>query len=58
MPGKAENKMSEKGMAKTHKSAGSESIKSEEKIGSSDKNGVRFSMPKGIVDHSNVRKMD
>jgi hypothetical protein len=49
-----ENKSSMKGEAKTHKSTGSESIKSEEHVGSTG-SGIRFKMPKDCVDHSNVR---
>jgi hypothetical protein len=44
MPGKAENKASERGMAKHEDrgQAGKGSIKSEEKVGSSDGAGIRF----------------
>jgi hypothetical protein len=53
--GEKQNKASEKGMTRAHKSAGSESIRSEEKVGSSGPHGVQFSVPKGVVDHSCVR---
>lgn len=44
MPGKAENKMSEKGESRAHGSKGSESVKSieHEKVGSSGSHGIRF----------------
>jgi hypothetical protein len=47
MPGKAENKMSERGMAKHEDrgQAGKGSIKSEEKVGSSGSHGIRFPLP-------------
>jgi hypothetical protein len=51
-----ENKSSKQGEAKTHRSAGSESIKSEEHVGSTG-SGIRFKMPKEVCDHSNVRGM-
>lgn len=53
--GEKQNKASMKGEAHTHKSAGSGSIKSEEHVGSSGSHGVRFKMPKEVVDHSCVR---
>jgi hypothetical protein len=53
--GEKQNKASEKGMARAHKSAGSETIRSEEHVGSSGSHGVRFKMPKEVVDHSCVR---
>jgi hypothetical protein len=53
-PMKTNNRNSVKGMAKTHKSAGSESIKSEEKIGSSDGDGIRFGYFKDHPDKSRV----
>jgi len=59
MPLKApggENKSSMKGEVKAHRSAGSESIKSEEHVGSTG-SGIRFKMPKDVPDHSNVRGM-
>jgi len=54
---RTENKASMKGEAHTHRSAGSGSIKSEEYVGSSGSHGIRFKMPKGVVDHSKVRSM-
>ena len=51
-----QNKMSAKGMMHTHKSAGSETIRAEEHVGSKH-SGVKFKMPKGIVDHSKVRRL-
>jgi hypothetical protein len=53
--GEMQNKASMKGETRAHKSAGSESIRSEEKVGSSGPHGVQFSVPKGVVDHSCVR---
>jgi hypothetical protein len=55
--GEKQNKASEHGMAKTHKSAGSGTIKSEEHVGSSGSHGVRFKMPTDVCDHSKVRGM-
>ena len=51
-----ENKSSMKGEAKAHRSAGSESIKSEEHVGSTG-SGIRFKMPSDsqVCDHSKVR---
>ena len=51
-----ENKSSMKGEAKTHKSAGDESIRSEEHVGSTG-SGIRFKMPADseVCDHSKVR---
>lgn len=43
-----------KGMFHAKKSAGSETIKSEEYVGSKH-SGIKFGMPKGTIDHSNVR---
>lgn len=56
-PDSTENKRSESGMARAHKSAGSESIHSEEHVGGH--TGVRFKMPKDseVCDHSNVKKL-
>lgn len=54
---KGENRASMKGEAHTKPSAGSGTIRSEEKVGSSGAHGVRFSMPKDVVDHSCVRKL-
>jgi hypothetical protein len=53
--GEKQNKASMKGETKAHKSAGSESIRSEEHVGSSGSHGVRFKMPTDVVDHSCVR---
>lgn len=53
--GEKQNKASMHGEARAHKSAGSETVKREEHVGSSGSHGVRFSMPKGVVDHSCVR---
>jgi hypothetical protein len=53
--GEKENRASMKGEAHTHKSAGSEKIRTEEHVGSSGSHGVRFKMPKGVTDHSCVR---
>ena len=55
-PDATENRRSEHGMAHSHRSAGSESIKSEEHVGSTG-TGIRFKMPKDVVDHSKVRGM-
>lgn len=55
--GEKQNKASESGMARAKKSAGSESIRSEEHVGSSGAHGVRFKMPTDVPDHSCVRKM-
>lgn len=55
--GEKQNKASEAGMAHAKKSAGSETIRSEEHVGSSGSHGVRFKMPKEVCDHSNVRSM-
>lgn len=52
-----ENKSSMKGEAKTHKSSGSGSIRSEERVGSPGGKGIRFKMPTDCVDKSNVRGM-
>lgn len=59
MPGPHENKASMKGMAHTKRSAGSETIRSEEHVGSSGSHGVRFKMPKEseVCDHSRIREM-
>ena len=54
---RTENKASMKGEARDRPNAGSESIKSEEHVGSSGSHGIRFKMPKGVVDHSKVRSM-
>ena len=51
-PDSTENKRSEAGEAKTHKSAGSGSIHSEEHVGSHGGHGIRFKMPKDVPDHS------
>lgn len=42
MPGKAENKASERGEARAHGSKGAESVKSIEHVGSSNSHGIRF----------------
>jgi hypothetical protein len=42
MPGKNENRSSEKGMSHAHGSRGSESVKSIEHVGSSGPHGIRF----------------
>ncbi len=42
MPGKPENRMSEKGESKSHGSKGAESVKSIEHVGSSGPHGIRF----------------
>lgn len=55
MPGKNENRPSEKGESHAHGSRGSETVKSIEHVGSSGAHGVRFKMPKEVVDHSRVR---
>lgn len=50
-----ENRASEKGMSHAHSGKGSETVREIEKVGSSGSHGVRFSMPKEVVDHSCVR---
>lgn len=52
--GEQQNKKSMKGMAHAKPNAGSGSIKHEESVGSRH-GGIKFGMPKGIVDHSKVR---
>jgi hypothetical protein len=52
-----ENKASEVGMAKGHGKHAAETVKSIEHVGSSNGNGVRFKMPKEVVDHSKVREL-
>jgi hypothetical protein len=52
---KDENKSSMAGMARAHKSAGSESIRSEEKVGGKGEGSHSFRMPKQVTDHSCVR---
>jgi hypothetical protein len=54
--GEQQNKKSMKGMAKDRPNAGSETIKREESVGSRH-GGIKFGMPKGIVDHSKVRSL-
>jgi hypothetical protein len=44
-----------KGMFHAKKSAGSETIRAEEHVGSPAGHGIRFKMPKGMIDHSRVR---
>ena len=54
MGGMKENKMSEKGRDTVRVPSGS--VKKEEgMVGSSGAHGVRFSMPKEVIDHSCVR---
>lgn len=52
--GEQQNKKSMKGMARDKPNAGSETIRAEEHVGSRH-SGIKFGMPKGIVDHSKVR---
>jgi hypothetical protein len=52
--GARENKASMKGEAKANGGVGRGTIKSEEHVGSTG-SGIRFKMPEGCVDHSNVR---
>jgi hypothetical protein len=54
--GEKQNVKSMKGMAHAKPNAGSESIKREEHVGSRH-GGIKFGMPKGIVDHSKVRSL-
>lgn len=54
MPGKAENKASERGESRAHGSKGSETVKSIEHVGSSGPHGVRFKLPKEVPDKSRV----
>ena len=49
-----QNKKSMKGIAHAKPNAGSETIKREESVGSRH-GGIKFGMPKGVVDHSKVR---
>jgi hypothetical protein len=53
--GEKQNKASMHGETRAHKSSGSGTIRSEEHVGSSGSHGVRFKMPKEVVDHSCVR---
>jgi hypothetical protein len=53
--GEKENKASERGMSRAHGSRGSETVHDIEHVGSSGSHGVRFKMPDGCVDHSQVR---
>ena len=55
MSGMKENKMSEKGEFHAKKSSGSGTVANIEKVGSHGEHGVKFTMPKEVVDHSNVR---
>jgi len=55
MSGMKENKMSTKGEFHAKKSSGSGAVSSIEKVGSKGEHGIKFSMPKDCVDHSNVR---
>jgi hypothetical protein len=55
MSGMKENKMSEKGRDNTKGGKGSETVASIEHVGSHGSEGVRFKMPKEVVDHSCVR---
>jgi len=55
MPGKNENKASMKGEARASGGAGRGSIKSMEKIGSSQKGGIRFGCFGDHPDKSRVR---
>lgn len=62
MPGKAENKMSEKGMSKTHKSSGDKSVGAMEMgnkghVGSCNGDGIRFKVPTDHPDKSKVRSL-
>jgi hypothetical protein len=55
--GEAQNKASERGMVRAKKSAGSESIHSEEHVGGTGPGTHSFRLPKQheVCDHSNVR---
>ncbi|HEX4605384.1 MAG TPA: hypothetical protein VH724_15395 [Candidatus Angelobacter sp.] len=49
-----ENRESVKGMSRSH-GKGTETVKEIEHVGGSGEHCVRFKMPEGVVDHSNVR---
>jgi hypothetical protein len=55
MGGVKENKMSHEGEDNKKGGRGSETVHDIEHVGSSGAHGVRFGMPKEVVDHSNVR---
>jgi hypothetical protein len=62
MPGKAENKIIAKGMAKAHKQSGDKSVGAMEMgnkghVGSCNSDGIRFKVPNDHPDKSKVRSL-